>query len=802
MRTLIRLRTLLLLLVLISTSRTQADWPCRSDSALSISTDSGNQWNVRLTTDGSSGSFLAWQDRRGGVSDKIFIQHMSATGNAVWTAGGLALAQTSGFQYYPQIMYDGSGGFFIVWQDNRSGLDYDIFIQRVTSSGAALWTTNGDVVCDASGHQYNPQLVSDGLQGVIVTWQDRRSGNFEVYAQRFDANGNSKWTSNGQLICNAVNDQIEPKLVADGASGAVISWLDYRGGSGHTDIYAQHINSIGTVTWTGNGVPVCVAPNLQWNHQMVEGGVGQSILVWQDRRSTNYDNIFAQKLSASGLPVWTENGIPLALASAAEYYPQAVSDENGGAVVVWQHNRTGADYNILGQRVSSDGDLLWLPAGLPICEVAGHQYNPQIVSQGTDVIVTWQDKRGTDFDIFAQRLGMAGNTFWDNGGVPLISAPQDQFAPAMVSDLVHGAIITWTDYRLGTGSTDIFAHRIGANGLPGGGCFRTFSQDGFGLTPVRFRNRGTPFKVVALPNEGNIRDSIFARGAFAQGIVVGVERLDSSRYYGWEYFTRAIYVRRAFPQNGAARPFDRIFEHKFTGMLKNPAIWRYNNRLSGEILALRLNIGASEVGLTPPNLGDMLFRDTSSVPNPLSNLTLRQVAAKADTAVAYWKRYPADYARYYATLKKIDDAFVAPIDTISTRPLRLKSTKAMFSVPYLIPNTTIMPAPPGSFQPTPYDIDEPNAFSLLQNYPNPFNPITTIEFTLMEPSVVSLIIYNVLGQQIARLVDHATMDEGRQVLDFDASAVASGVYFYQLLADPISGQGKFVSQVRKMVLLK
>jgi hypothetical protein len=89
---------------------------------------------------------------------------------------------------------------------------------------------------------------------------------------------------------------------------------------------------------------------------------------------------------------------------------------------------------------------------------------------------------------------------------------------------------------------------------------------------------------------------------------------------------------------------------------------------------------------------------------------------------------------------------------------------------------------------------QPRQFSLAQNYPNPFNPTTTINFTLAKASDVKLAVYNVLGQKVATLVD-TRMNAGQQSVVFDASRLASGVYFYHLDA------GSFNS-VKKMLLMK
>jgi hypothetical protein len=87
-----------------------------------------------------------------------------------------------------------------------------------------------------------------------------------------------------------------------------------------------------------------------------------------------------------------------------------------------------------------------------------------------------------------------------------------------------------------------------------------------------------------------------------------------------------------------------------------------------------------------------------------------------------------------------------------------------------------------------------NNFSLNQNYPNPFNPSTTIEFSVKENSTVTLSVYNILGQKTATLLNGA-VTAGIHKIQFDASHLSSGVYFYKLTAGANS-------KVMKMLLLK
>ena len=88
----------------------------------------------------------------------------------------------------------------------------------------------------------------------------------------------------------------------------------------------------------------------------------------------------------------------------------------------------------------------------------------------------------------------------------------------------------------------------------------------------------------------------------------------------------------------------------------------------------------------------------------------------------------------------------------------------------------------------------PKGFELEQNHPNPFNPTTMISFSIPENSFVSLKVYNTLGEEIGELAGRE-FSAGRHSVTFDASHLASGVYFYAIRA------GKF-STSKKMTLQK
>ena len=426
-----------------------------------ISTASGNQYDPQICSDGAGGAIITWQDYRSGSGADIYAQKIDSSGNVQWTADGVAVCTASDSQYRPQICSDGAGGAIITWQDRRSGSNDDIYAQRINSSGNVQWAADGVAISTAGYTQWYPQICNDGAGGAIITWWDRRSGlDYDIYAQKIDSSGNVQWAADGIAICTASGNQYDPQICSDGAGGAIITWQDYRSGSG-ADIYAQKIDSSGNVQWTADGVAVCTASDSQYRPQICSDGAGGAIITWDDYRSGSNDDIYAQRINSSGNVQWTSNGVAICTASNSQEYPKICDDGAGGAIITWYDYRSGSNYDIYAQRIDSSGNVQWTADGVGICTASYKQYMPEICSVGVGgAIITWYDNRsGSGYDIYAQEINSSGNVQWTADGVAICTASNSQEYPKICDDGAGGAIITWYDYRSGS-NYDIYAQKI------------------------------------------------------------------------------------------------------------------------------------------------------------------------------------------------------------------------------------------------------------------------------------------------------------------------------------------------------
>ena len=436
----------------------QAQW---MEDGTVICGEAFDQISPSIVSDGAGGSIMTWQDQRNGSDFNIYAQRTDAAGHVLWTTDGITICAMSGDQTNPRLCPDGAGGVVITWEDNR-GADMDIYVQRIDSSGNVLWSVDGNAVCTEVDNQDGPMIIWDGSGGAIITWVDHRSTSPDIYVQRIDANGDLSWTpADGVPICTLSTEQVGGHLTTDGAGGAIITWRDARVSVRHP--YAQRINASGVIQWTPNGIKVCNALGGQYSNQIISDDSGGAIITWQDRRSFDvgaYD-IYAQRIDGLGNALWTTDGEALVTGAGNQDHPQITSDGSGGAIISWWDDANSSDYDLYVRRITAAGTPMWTPGGVPICTETGDQHYQQIIVDGAGgVIITWQDWRGgLDSDIYAQWIDASGVPQWTTNGIAICTEANNQEKPQLVQDGSEEAVFfTWQDNRSGS-DFDIYAWR-------------------------------------------------------------------------------------------------------------------------------------------------------------------------------------------------------------------------------------------------------------------------------------------------------------------------------------------------------
>jgi len=340
------------------------------------------------------------------------------------------------------------------------------------TASAQPWAADGVPVCVAPGGQLEPVAAPDGAGGTIIAWTDHRGAAGAIYAIRLAASGAVApgWPVNGRPISQTSTGQYNPSIVSDGAGGAIIAWVDARGGAvGGADVYAQRIaaNGANAAGWPAADLPICRDPLYQGPPVMVPDGAGGAYIALQSGRAGSNALVTVTRVTGAGAfaPGWSECGLALGDGTWHEADPQIARDDAGGVLVVWSDWRLGGAGapDIRAARLTAAGlsDPIW---GGWVCKATGAQGNPVVVSDGAGGgVIAWQDGRsGSENDIYAQRLGGSGSIApgWSVDGTPVCTSTGLQYGPRIVQDGAGGALVVWSDGNAGTSVVDVRAQHI------------------------------------------------------------------------------------------------------------------------------------------------------------------------------------------------------------------------------------------------------------------------------------------------------------------------------------------------------
>ncbi len=483
-----------------------------------------------------SGFVITWEDYRSGSYYDIYAQRYDASGSAV---GGNFMVNDDGgssdhYQYGGYNISGSDSGFVITWYDYRSDSDWDIYAQRLDAAGDTL---GGNFLVNDDGggdDQYDPSVASTD-SGFVITWYDYRNGDWDIYAQRFNAAGD---TLGGNFLVSDDGggyDQYDP-IVAASDSGFVVTWYDYRSGS-YWDIYAQQYDASGAALGgnflvNDDGAGTCdhyspslaannsgfvvswyddrhntngyydifcqrydlagdtLGPNFmvnsgdtgtadQWDASVAMDKFGRSLAVWYDLRhddgSWNLVDQYGQLYDADGKPVGANFIINDTLSAAHRYGydPRAAFLPGGGFVVTWYNYDFSWNGNIYAQLFDSAGT----PVGgnFVVRDVAASSgYCSDVAATDSGFVITWYDFRNGNSDIYAQLYKTNGDTI--GGNFLVDDGANYQYSP-MVASCSSSFVIAWYDYR--NGNWDVYAQRYNAAGDTLGGNF-IVSDDGGG----------------------------------------------------------------------------------------------------------------------------------------------------------------------------------------------------------------------------------------------------------------------------------------------------------------------------------
>jgi len=320
-----------------------------------------------MISDGSGGAIISYVDYSS-EAKTLNALRIDSRGDYPWGEDGVSLFWGN-YSSSLRMVGDGSGGTIIVQQDDRylSDTRFQCFAQKVDSMGRLIWGEKGIPVYIPLESFEPVELINDGSGGAILARIMQIGGSFDIYVQRVDSSGKTLWQQDGKPLGLSKEEfRLQVQMIADGQGGVVLIWDE------GPSIYAQKIDTAGNAGWQSGGVQVYhqeIEEFLQsFYRDVASDDDGGAIVVWwyQGKTEARHGALRAQRLSANGKALWQANGVLVSTGVKGHYTPATISQDSfGGALVAWGigRNRNHAEKSYV-QKIDSGGNLLWGAKGI------------------------------------------------------------------------------------------------------------------------------------------------------------------------------------------------------------------------------------------------------------------------------------------------------------------------------------------------------------------------------------------------------------------------------------------------------
>jgi hypothetical protein len=392
----------------LADGRIASAWP---DSGLLISAAAQFLGGPTAVADGSGGVYAVWANGMTHGST-VLAQHVDGSANVVpgWPALGLPVAAVENNQYRSRAATDAAGGVYVVWEDDRNGVDNpDLYIQRLQADGSPApgWDPVGTPLCTSAGYQYRAALCPDASGGVLAAWVD----GYQVSAMRMTSSGTPApgWPLSGVVVRSDTTYVRDAVVASDSAGGCYLSWVGTCGGG--QCVFLQHLDAAGQVAlgWETGGRPAGEIGPIQDLQAIAASATGAYAAWWED------GFLHVTRLTSAGTrpSSWPADGLVLTGQESLTLDTSVLlTDADEDLLVIWSQcpslSPTGAD--VVATRLTPDGTLApgWPTEPVAICSAGGDQARPVAVTDDGGCTIAWGDGRNGVGDIYAARLTVDG----------------------------------------------------------------------------------------------------------------------------------------------------------------------------------------------------------------------------------------------------------------------------------------------------------------------------------------------------------------------------------------------------------
>jgi hypothetical protein len=357
---------------------------------------------------------LTFTDTRAGGDLDVYAYRIADNGAMLWGPNGVTLSNNGDFEANPRVCEASNGDFVFTWANS---VLKTVQVQRLDQGGTPSFAGDGLAIPGDVGASPGFVRVAAADNGaVILSWVRTTafSGNKHVHMQKVDALGNQLWNGGTRIAVfdgGSVPIAHEPRLLPDGSGGAICAW-HFAAGSLFS-VRVQHVLANGTEDYPHNGVDVSTSANSKFDPALVwQPSLPAALVVWNERNVAQTTwGIFAQRIDSGGTLGWGNGGVQVrAIDTIEKFAPVAAAYGSFGVSAAVLETSLGAQQRqvtVFG--LDNTGTALFPPTAASTVPSDKLRLGIAATPSGTSV-VSWTDKRTDGGDVFLHALDAGGGS--------------------------------------------------------------------------------------------------------------------------------------------------------------------------------------------------------------------------------------------------------------------------------------------------------------------------------------------------------------------------------------------------------
>ena len=472
-------KLLLLTTLLVASVCSYAQWSSNPAVNTPVATKLNSESQVASVADGSGGVFTAWAEKSGSLYT-IYVQRLSSAGIKLWGVDGLKVSDTPDITQFPMLASDGNGGVVVGWTEskvNEFGKD-KIYTQRLSANGDRMWGANGVAVSATESIKFLTSILSDASGNVVLSWADFGTMSAKVYVQKLNSNGIAQWNANGLAVADGEGSHFG-YILDDPTGGYIVLWEELIEGieNDASKVYWQKLNADGSRKTPTNTLLYDFPESTSTKsiNGIVSDGNGGLYLALVEEQAAAA-KLYLQHIAANasksfastpfGIEVDAAIGEVVSAGTVMLNYQVIMGADNDGGVIIGWTDIRSAVTGFYAQRYNSAGTKQWGASDLQLISGAV-QVNGDfgfVKNSANDFVFLLTKADQTNNSLYyAHKVNSAGALQYSANGVAVATSASVKSGYLVPTG--NMVVATWSDTRAGAGNEDVYAQSIFPSGV-------------------------------------------------------------------------------------------------------------------------------------------------------------------------------------------------------------------------------------------------------------------------------------------------------------------------------------------------